>query len=128
MVEQECRDVGIFRRRLLELALEDELAALVCELQVHLLIGAELELLVQTPQVEAILGLAGLFIHSTQEIPDHDQDLRDVFHVRAVRLRVLEHVLQQQRVPGQSRGRFGQVTIKLQFPRLSAPLDLVHEP
>lgn len=92
MIKQEGREISIFCWRLLELSLVYKLTTLVRKLEVHLVVGAELELLMQTAQVEAIFSLARLRVNPAQEISDHSQDLGKILLVRITFFRILENV------------------------------------
>ena len=78
-------------------------------------IRAEDELLIELKQVELVLRFTCLGVDGFQELANDPDDLRQYDFVRIVLRCVLEYSLEQERIPSQTRCRFRQVAVQLQF-------------
>ncbi len=127
MIKQVGLNIAGVGGSLLERALVQQLSAFLGELQIDVFAGSPLQLQCELLQVELILGLARLHIHARQHVSNELDRSGDVGLVGVVVGGVLDHILQQKRVPCQPRGRFRQITVELQLPRLFQALRLVDE-
>ena len=115
-VQLDLGAVGL-RAALLEGALEHEFAPRVAELQIDELARLELELLTQEAELQAVLAAARLVVHEAEQALDLEYDLGQDDPVHVVVGRVLEHLLEQERVSGEARRRLGEEAIHRQLPR-----------
>ena len=125
-VQLDLGAVGL-RAALLEGALEHEFAPRVAELQVNELARLELELLAQEAELQTVLAAARLVVHEAEQALDLVYDLGQDDLVHVVVGRVLEHLLEQERVSGEARRRLGQEAVHRQLPRDGLALRVLDE-
>jgi hypothetical protein len=81
------------------------------------LVWTENQLLVKLRQVEQVFRLSALLIYPCQELAHNFDSLGEIFLVPVVFGRVFDNHFEEKGISGQTRCRFGQVSVQLELSR-----------